>query len=159
MTTKEKIKYYIDSKGISKNKFYTITGLSTSFLDSGNTIGVDKAKIIIEKFPDLSLEWLVLDRGPMLANNKVPEEKNDKNSERIDKLLDIVASQQKTIELLAQKGAAADVQGVAGNTDTRLSDQRRGPASQPRHDRHDKTDYKTGYIIVSRFRRIIQCYG
>ena len=108
MTTKEKIKYYIDSKGISKNKFYTITGLSTSFLDSGNTIGVDKAKIIIEKFPDLSLEWLVLDRGPMLANNKVPEEKNDKNSERIDKLLDIVASQQKTIELLAQKGAAAD---------------------------------------------------
>lgn len=31
MTTKEKIKYYIDSKGISKNKFYTITGLSTSF--------------------------------------------------------------------------------------------------------------------------------
>lgn len=75
MTTKEKIKYYIDSKGISKNKFYTITGLSTSFLDSGNTIGVDKAKIIIEKFPDLSLEWLVLDRGPMLANNKVPEEK------------------------------------------------------------------------------------
>ena len=59
MTTKEKIKYYIDSKGISKNKFYTITGLSTSFLDSGNTIGVDKAKIIIEKFPDLSLEWLL----------------------------------------------------------------------------------------------------
>ena len=50
----------------------------------------------------------------MLANNKVPEEKNDKNSERIDKLLDIVASQQKTIELLAQKGAAADVQSVAG---------------------------------------------
>lgn len=38
----------------------------------------------------------------------------DKNSERIDKLLDIVASQQKTIELLAQKGAAVDVQGVAG---------------------------------------------
>lgn len=38
----------------------------------------------------------------------------DKNSERIDKLLDIVASQQKTIELLAQKGAAGDVQGVAG---------------------------------------------
>lgn len=43
-----------------------------------------------------------------------PQKKNDKNSERIDKLLDIVASQQKTIELLAQKGAAADVQGVAG---------------------------------------------
>lgn len=50
----------------------------------------------------------------MFKNNDAPSEKNDKNSERIDKLLDIVASQQKTIELLAQKGAAVDVQGVAG---------------------------------------------
>ena len=66
MTTKEKLKQYIDFKGISKNKFYTITGLSTSFLDSGNTIGVDKAKIIIERFPDLSMEWLILDSGPMI---------------------------------------------------------------------------------------------
>lgn len=69
MTTKEKIKQYIDNKSISKNRFYTITGFSTSFLDSGNTIGVDKAKIIIEKFPDLSLEWLVMDRGPMIKQD------------------------------------------------------------------------------------------
>ena len=52
--------------------------------------------------------------GDMFKKNESQIEKNDKNSERIDKLLDIVASQQKTIELLAQKGAAADVQGVAG---------------------------------------------
>lgn len=69
MTTKEKIKQYIDYKGISKNKFYTITGLSTSFLDSGNTIGVDKAKIIIEKFPDISMDWLILDQGPMIKES------------------------------------------------------------------------------------------
>jgi hypothetical protein len=52
--------------------------------------------------------------GDMFKKNESQIEKIDKNSERIDKLLDIVASQQKTIELLAQKGAAADVQGVAG---------------------------------------------
>lgn len=39
-------------------------------------------------------------------------------------------------------------------TDTRLSDQRRGPTLQPQHHHYDKTDYKTGYIIVSRVRRI-----
>lgn len=50
----------------------------------------------------------------MFKKNESQIEKIDKNSERIDKLLDIVASQQKTIELLAQKGAAADVPGVAG---------------------------------------------
>lgn len=120
MTTKEKIKYYIDSKGISKNKFYTITGLSTSFLDSGNTIGVDKAKIIIEKFPDLSLEWLVLDRGPMLANNKVPEEKNDKNSERIDKLLDIGRLPAKDDRIISPKRGCGGCAGCCWQGGTRI---------------------------------------
>ena len=48
--------------------------------------------------------WLLTGNGQMLKNNEASAEKNDKNSERIDKLLDIVASQQKTIELLAKKG-------------------------------------------------------
>lgn len=55
-------------------------------------------------------------RGPSAKN-----EKDDKNEARIDKMLGIIESQQRqletqarTIELLAQKGAAADVQGVAG---------------------------------------------
>lgn len=39
----------------------------------------------------------------MFKKNESQIEKNDKNSERIDKLLDIVASQQKTIEELAKK--------------------------------------------------------
>lgn len=41
--------------------------------------------------------------GDMFKKNESQIEKNDKNSERIDKLLDIVASQQKTIEELAKK--------------------------------------------------------
>lgn len=71
MTTKEKIRQYLESKNISKNKFYIITGFSSTFLDSGNTIGVDKAKIIIEKFPDISMDWLILDKGPMLRSKQV----------------------------------------------------------------------------------------
>lgn len=55
-------------------------------------------------------------RGPSAKN-----EKDDKNEARIDKMLGIIESQQRqletqarTIELLAPKGAAVDVQGVAG---------------------------------------------
>lgn len=74
MTTKDKIKQYLKFKSISKNKFYSITGFSTSFLDSGKSIGVDKAKIIIEKFPDISIDWLIMDRGEMLVSQaKVAE--------------------------------------------------------------------------------------
>ena len=72
MTEKEKIKHYLDFKGISKNKFYQETGFSMGFLDSGNSVGVDKAKIIINKYPDISLEWLVLGKGEMLKTEFTP---------------------------------------------------------------------------------------
>lgn len=50
----------------------------------------------------------------MLKNNEASAEKNDKNSERIDKLLDIVASQQKTIEELTKKvGNAAPLRAAS----------------------------------------------
>lgn len=67
MGEKDKIKQYLDYKGISKNKFYSLTGLSMGFLDSGTSMGADKVKIIINKFPDININWLVLDRGEMIA--------------------------------------------------------------------------------------------
>ena len=70
MSEKEKIKKYLESKGISKNKFYTITGLSVGFLDSGNSLGVDKLKIIINSFPELSLDWLLSDDDDMAMKNQ-----------------------------------------------------------------------------------------
>lgn len=65
MSEKEKIKQYLNSKGISKNSFYQKTGFSVGFLDSGRSLGADKLRTIIDNYPDLSLEWLVLDKGDM----------------------------------------------------------------------------------------------
>ena len=70
MGEKDKIKLFLDSQGISKNKFYQVTGLSMGFLDSGKSLGVDKLKIIIDAYPQLSLVWLVLDQGDMLSPNQ-----------------------------------------------------------------------------------------
>lgn len=70
MTEKEKLKEYLKYKGISKNKFYTRTNLSVGFLDSGRSLGADKVRIIINEFPDLSLNWLVLDCGDMIVENR-----------------------------------------------------------------------------------------
>lgn len=66
MTEKEKLKEYLRYKGISKNRFYTETGFSVGFLDSGRSLGADKVRIIINKFPDLSLDWLIMDEGEMI---------------------------------------------------------------------------------------------
>ena len=65
MNEKEKIKQYLNSKGISKNSFYQKTGFATGFLDSGKSLGADKLQTIIDNYPDLSLEWLVLGKGEM----------------------------------------------------------------------------------------------
>lgn len=71
MTEKEKIKQYLESKGISKNSFYQRTGLSMGFLDSGKSLGVDKLKTIIKKYPDISLDWIVLDKEADASNNSI----------------------------------------------------------------------------------------
>lgn len=71
MTAKEKIAEYLDTKGISKSDFYKKTGLSQGFLNSGKTIGLDKAKIIINEYPDLNLNWFVMDEGEMIVDEKI----------------------------------------------------------------------------------------
>lgn len=58
MTDKEKIAYFLEQKGISKNQFYKRTGFSTGFLDSGSSLGVDKFKIILDNYPDFNPDWL-----------------------------------------------------------------------------------------------------
>ena len=70
ITDKQKILQYLNIKGISKNKFYVKTGLSIGFLDSGSSLGVDKLRIIIDNYPDLNLEWVVLDKGSILKNDE-----------------------------------------------------------------------------------------
>ncbi len=69
MTTKEKIIQYLDYKGINKGDFYRKTGFSNGFLGAGKHIGSDNLKIIIENYPDLSLEWLVMDKGDMILRD------------------------------------------------------------------------------------------
>lgn len=100
MSEKEKIKQYLESQGISKNKFYITTGLSIGFLDSGNSLGVDKLKIIINSYPDLSLRWLVLDEGEMI------EKDPNKNTESLpdnDWMKDVIQNQAAALNRMTAK--------------------------------------------------------
>ncbi len=66
MTTTERILQFIDYKGISKYIFLKKTGLSNGFLDKKRAIGTDKCENILEVYPEISLEWLIMGRGNMV---------------------------------------------------------------------------------------------
>jgi hypothetical protein len=65
-----RLKKYIDYKGISVAAFERSIGMSNaSFgksLKNGGTIGADKLGIILNKYPDLNVKWLITGIGDMV---------------------------------------------------------------------------------------------
>ncbi|MBL4709237.1 MAG: hypothetical protein JKY48_12450 [Flavobacteriales bacterium] len=41
--------------------------MSIGFLDSGKSFGLDKLKLIVDNYDDLSLDWLIFDEGEMIV--------------------------------------------------------------------------------------------
>lgn len=84
-----RIKQYIDFKGVSVSAFEKSIGMSNaSFgksLKNGGTIGADKLEIILNVYPDLNLNWLITGKGEMIKTtpfiNIVSEPKSDYNKE------------------------------------------------------------------------------
>ena len=68
MGTTERIKIFLEHKGISKNAFCKATGFANGFLDKNSNIGSDKFERIIEVFPDVNPEWLINGKGDMLRS-------------------------------------------------------------------------------------------
>lgn len=101
MTTKEKIIQYLETKGVSKRDFYKKTGLSNGFLDSGKHIGSDNLRVIVDNYPDLNLEWLVMDKGEMIKNTTSLKENLE--NEMISTLKELLKSKNEQIDMLKEK--------------------------------------------------------
>lgn len=69
MDIRERLRKFIDYKGISRYKFYKDLGLSNGFLDKEGNIGSDKCEKIIYQYPDLNIIWLITGEGDMLYNS------------------------------------------------------------------------------------------
>ncbi|MBR4801479.1 MAG: hypothetical protein IK041_01575 [Bacteroidales bacterium] len=82
-----RIKQYIDFKGYSVAEFERIANLSNGYLSKqisrNSDIGETYYGKILEKCPDISIEWLVLGKGEMLRNNDIEEAKPVKNYHKI----------------------------------------------------------------------------
>jgi len=74
-TIQERILQFLDYKGITKYKFYQITGIANGFLDKRGSIGSDKCEQIISHFKDIHPEWLLTGKGEMLKGYAVSASK------------------------------------------------------------------------------------
>lgn len=68
----QRIKKYIDFKGISAYKFCKELGFSNAFVRNSKHIGSDKASKILNHYSDISPEWLITGKGEMLKNSSKP---------------------------------------------------------------------------------------
>ncbi len=73
MTIRERVLYFLESKSISKYRFYKETGFSNGFLDKDGSIGSDKCAKICYCYPEINLEWLLLGEGEMLKSEVNPQ--------------------------------------------------------------------------------------
>lgn len=101
----ERLKQYIDYKGISVSAFERSIGMANaSFgksLKTHGTIGANKIEVILREYPDLNPLWLVSGKGSMINTYKQePEEYPVVNEPEISyEKPSVSALQQKIIQL------------------------------------------------------------
>lgn len=69
MNTKERLKSYVKSLGLTVKEFELSINASNGYVNSiSKGIGEDYLSIIIEKYPNLSIEWLLTGKGSMIKD-------------------------------------------------------------------------------------------
>jgi hypothetical protein len=105
----QRLKEYIDYKGVSTSRFEKSIGMSNaSFgksLKNNGTIGADKLEIILNVYADLDLYWLVTGKGEMIKSyesNAIPSivEEKPPNFKSIQVYEKRIRTQEETIETL-----------------------------------------------------------
>lgn len=71
VTQKDRILEFLISRKISKNKFYSETGIANSTLDKKSGITGDTIKKIHIAYPEINLEWLISGEGDMIKSSSV----------------------------------------------------------------------------------------
>ncbi|GAA6764925.1 MULTISPECIES: S24 family peptidase [Flavobacterium] len=69
MGSTERMREYLDYKGITKYKFCNDLGFSNKFLDNSSNMGTDKACKILHYYPEINSEWLLTGNGPMIKED------------------------------------------------------------------------------------------
>lgn len=78
---KDRVKAYCESEKITISSFERSIGVANGYVNSiSRSIGIDKLTTIVEKYPNLNLEWLLVGKGDMYKNvapPSIPEVEGD----------------------------------------------------------------------------------
>lgn len=109
---KERFKYFLELQGKSKNNFYEMSGMSNGLLDKNGDLTEGSILKICDIFPEISLEWLLLEKGSMIrqdvektvamatAPSAIANNGEMKNLAPAE-LISLLVSQQDTIKILS----------------------------------------------------------
>ena len=96
-----RIKEFIDFTQMSVRKFAAECGLKQPTLDKHIRGTADPNVVtligIAKRFPELSLEWLLLGEGQMMKANNTLDVAQEKNTERLLRLVDTIATLQEAL--------------------------------------------------------------
>lgn len=70
---RERILKYLETKGLSRYKFYKQTGLSNGYLDKEGDISGSSYEKISYQYPDLNMDWVITGNGDMLRTAEARE--------------------------------------------------------------------------------------
>ena len=70
MSSVDRIRQWIESKGFTKSDFYQKTGLSNGYLDKVKELGADKIERIITAYPEIDLHWLITGKTQQAAKKE-----------------------------------------------------------------------------------------
>lgn len=123
-TVKERLIAFIGYKGITKNKFETLCGLSKRYVSNiSRSISPDVVERISLTFPDLNMGWVMTGEGKMIK--EAPDQPTETVTIPIDvlrlnlNLTETIRQQQETIQMLTEmlnqrQGKQAPKKEVAG---------------------------------------------
>ena len=118
MAVKDRVKAYCETMHMTVSAFEKSIGVANGYVNSiSKSIGIDKISLILEKYPNLSIEWLLTGRGEMLKIKHTPETptpksepasnnksvKQDFSTSFIDKLFAIINEKENTIREQAEE--------------------------------------------------------
>ena len=104
MSIKDRIKILSEHNNINVSQFEKIIGVSNGYVNAiSRSIGIDKIETILEKFPNINIEWLLTGKGEMLKSGSCAAPEVIKYCELCKEKDKVISAQKETISLLKDK--------------------------------------------------------